>query len=135
MSEQVRVAVIGAGRQGARHLATFQRLEQARLVAVADPNEASRRAATTGMRITEFDDWRYLLDRLGSRLDAVSIACPSNAHFEVASAALECGLDVLVEKPIATNVTDALALGDHAQNIGRKLMVGHIERFNPALAK
>lgn len=135
MSELVRVAVVGAGRQGARHIATFQRLEHARLVAVADPSEASRRVATTGIRVREYDDWRVMFDRLSSRLDAVSIACPSDAHYDVASAALECGLDVLVEKPIATSVEDALALGSLAESLGRKLMVGHIERFNPALTK
>lgn len=135
MSEEVRIGVIGAGRQGARHIATFQRLEHAKLVAVADPSESSRATATTGIRVREFDDWRVMLDSSSSRLDAVSIACPSDQHFEVASAALECGLHVLVEKPIATNVDDALALGELADSLDLKLMVGHIERFNPALAK
>lgn len=135
MSEQVRVAVIGAGAQGARHIATFQRLEQAHLVAVADPSETARRVATIGIHVLEYDDWRRLFDEVAPMLDAVSIACPSDAHYDVASAALDCGLDVLVEKPIATNIVDALSLGHRAQSLGRKLMVGHIERFNPAIAK
>lgn len=135
MTDQVRVAVIGAGRQGARHIATFQRLEQARLVAVADPSVAARRVAITGLRAREFDDWRCLLDELAPQLDAVSVATSSDTHYEVTRAALEAGLDVLVEKPIATSIHDALALGELAQRLGRKLMVGHIERFNPAVAK
>ena len=135
MSDHVRVAVIGAGRQGARHIATFQRLEQARLVAVADPCEASRRVALTGIPIREFDDWRRLLDTLAPQLDAVAVASPSDTHYEVARAALELGLDVLVEKPIATTIRDALELDDLAQRLRRKLMVGHVERFNPAVAK
>jgi len=135
VTDQVRVAVIGAGKQGARHVATFQRLEQARLIAVADPSEDTRQAAITGISVREFDDWRSLLDELAPQLDAVSVASPSDSHYEVASSALEAGLDVLVEKPIATSVQDALALGELAQTLGRKLMVGHIERFNPAVAK
>jgi predicted dehydrogenase len=135
VSDRVRIAIVGAGRQGARHVATFQRLEHAKLVAVSDPSEPARRQATTGIRVRGFDDWRTMLDRMSAQLDAVAVACPSDLHYEVAYAALECGLDVLVEKPIATSVKDALVLGDVADRLGRKLMVGHVERFNPALAK
>ena len=68
-------------------------------------------------------------------IDAVSIACPSELHVEVALAALDAGKHVLVEKPIATNLPDALRMRGAAREAGRKLMVGHVERFNPAVAK
>jgi UDP-N-acetylglucosamine 3-dehydrogenase len=135
VNDPVRVAVIGAGRQGARHIATYQRLELARLVAVADPSTSARRAALSGLPACEYDDWRRLLDELGPSLDAVSVACPSAMHAEVAAAALETGLHVLVEKPIATDLADALALEAVAARTGRKLMVGHIERFNPVVSR
>jgi predicted dehydrogenase len=135
MTDTVRVAVIGAGRQGARHIATYQRLESAHLVAVADPSAEARRAALSGLPALEYEDWRSLIDELAPSLDAVSVACPSAMHAEVSAAALESGLHVLVEKPIATNLPDAFALEALAGRVGRKLMVGHVERFNPVVSR
>jgi UDP-N-acetylglucosamine 3-dehydrogenase len=132
---ELTVAVIGTGQMGARHVATYQRIEHARLLAVADSSPSARHAALCGAPSREYDDWRVLLDREAANLDAVSIACPSALHAEVASAALECGLHVLVEKPIATTIGDALELAALAHRVERKLMVGHIERFNPAIQK
>jgi predicted dehydrogenase len=134
-SDQLRVAVIGCGQMGARHVSTYGRLEQAQLVAVADPSEAARASALAGVPVAEFDDWRRLLDQMAGGIDAVSIACPSNTHAEVAAAALDAGLHVLVEKPIATKLSDATRLIAAARRQNRKLMVGHIERFNPAIAR
>lgn len=133
--DQLAVAVIGTGQMGARHVATFQRIERARLVAVADVSPSARHAALGGVPAREYDDWRTLLDREAASLDAVSIASPSALHAEVATAALEAGLHVLVEKPIATTIADALRLAALSHRVGRKLMVGHIERFNPAVQK
>jgi predicted dehydrogenase len=65
----------------------------------------------------------------------VVVACPSELHAEVAAAALSLGLHVLVEKPLATTVADGLRLTRLADEAGRKLMVGQVERFNPAVAK
>ena len=115
---------------GAFHVHAYQRLDCARLVAVADPDAGARRDALRGQRATEYDDWRQLLDH-ADQLDAVSIACPSELHAEVTLAALEAGVDVLVEKPIATTLPDALRVRGAARSAGRKLMVGHVERFNP----
>ena len=132
----VRVAVIGTGRMGALHVSTYQRMDGVELVAVADPSpEARKRALRGATGVREHDDWRALLAHECSSLDAVSIACSSSLHAEVALAALECGLHVLVEKPIATTLPDALRMRAAARDAGRKLMVGHVERFNPAVAK
>jgi UDP-N-acetylglucosamine 3-dehydrogenase len=105
-------------------------------VAVADPSpEARKRALRGATGVREHDDWRAMLEAEAPSLDAVSVACPSSLHCEVALAALEQGLHVLVEKPIATTLPDALRMRAAARDAGRKLMVGHVERFNPAVAK
>lgn len=135
MSERLRVGVIGCGRMGAFHVRNYLQLECAHLVAVADPSAESRRQALGEIQVAEYRDWRDLIE-VGSReLDAVSIACPSEMHATVALEALAAGLHVLVEKPIATSLPDALRMRGAAIEAGRKLMVGHVERFNPAISK
>src|SRR5262249_13711624 len=73
------------------------------------------------------------LDELRGRVDAVSIAVPTIAHAEVGCLAMEMGLDVLVEKPMAASIAEADQLLDAAKRHGRILQVGHVERFNPAV--
>jgi predicted dehydrogenase len=74
-------------------------------------------------------DYQELL----GRVDAVSIATPTPSHFEIASAFLESGAHVLVEKPITTTVEDARRLIEVATRSGRVLQVGHLERFNAGI--
>ncbi len=135
MSEQLRIGVVGCGRMGAFHVRNYAQIDCAQLVAVAEPNEEARRRATAGTGAVEFADWRDLIEFGADELDAVSIACPSEYHAEVALEALAAELHVLVEKPIATTLPDALRMRGAAMEADRKLMVGHVERFNPAVAK
>jgi UDP-N-acetylglucosamine 3-dehydrogenase len=134
LSEQLRVGVIGCGRMGTFHARNYEALESAQLVAVADPVAECRQRAGGG-DVLEFSDWRDLIEFGAGNLDAVSIVCPSNMHATVALEALAAGLHVLVEKPIATTLPDALRMRGAAIEADRKLMVGHVERFNPAIAK
>jgi predicted dehydrogenase len=87
------------------------------------------------MSMLEYSDWRDLIEFGAEGLDAISITSPSETHAMVALEALSAGLHVLVEKPIATNLPDALRMRGAAMEADRKLMVGHVERFNPAVAK
>lgn len=135
MPEQLNVGVIGCGRMGAFHVRNYLQLDCARLVAVADPDESARRRAVGGTGIRDYADWRSMLECEAGALDAVSVACNSEAHAEVVLDALDAGLHVLVEKPIATTLPDALRMRSAAMEAGLKLMVGHIERFNPAVSK
>jgi predicted dehydrogenase len=123
-----RVGVVGVGHLGKHHARLLQGLD-CELVAVADPNEAARQYATTTWNVPAFADHRDLL----GKVDAVSVVVPTKLHREVASAFLEHGVDVLVEKPIARTAADGQALVDLARQHGRVLQVGHVERFNPAL--
>lgn len=135
MSERLRVGVIGCGVMGAFHVRNYLQLECAHLVAVADPSAEARRRAVGESQVAEYSNWRDLIEVGARELDAVSIACPSELHATVALEALAAGLHVLVEKPIATNLPDALRMRGAAIEAGCKLMVGHVERFNPAIAK
>src|SRR5215210_1088260 len=116
---QLRVGVIGAGQMGAHHIETIEKLESAQLIAVADPAEGRARAAI-GRRPVEWTArWEAVLER--DDIDAVSIAAASEYHAEITLAALEAGIYVLVEKPIATTVSDALRMDKAARATGRKL--------------
>jgi len=134
VSDVVRVGVIGTGRMGALHVTTYQRMDGVHLIAVADPSpEARKRALRGAIGVREHDDWRAMLAAEASSLDAVSVACPSSLHCEVALAALEHGLHVLVEKPITETPEQARDLVRLAAERGRVLQVGHLERFNSAI--
>ena len=135
MLEQLRVGVVGCGRMGAFHVRNFAQIECAQLVAVADPDPEVRSRVLAGSRVAGYADWREMIQYGNEELDAISIACPSEHHAEVALEALAAGLHVLVEKPIATTLPDALRMRSAAYEADRKLMVGHVERFNPAVAK
>ena len=133
MAEELGVAVIGAGRMGGFHVTAWEDLPAARLIALADPDEEAA-GARIGRRPIAWDaDWRATLER--ADVDAVAVAAPTELHAQITLAALEAGKHVLVEKPIAASVPDALRMAAAARDAGRKLMVGHVERFNPAVAK
>src|SRR5882672_702340 len=74
-------------------------------------------------------DWRELI----GRVDAVSLAVPTESHCEIACAVLGAGIHVLVEKPIARTLAEADEMIGAAAKSGALLQVGHLERFNPAL--
>lgn len=130
---KLNIAVIGAGRMGAFHIETLEKIEAAELVAVAEPNESLARERIGRRPITWFADHRDLLQR--EDIDAVCVCTPSNRHAAVALDAIAAGKHVFVEKPIATTLEDGLRVTAAAREAGVKLMVGHIERFNPAVAK
>jgi predicted dehydrogenase len=114
------------GRHHARHLAT---LEEARLVGVYDADPARGRAVAEELETTSFPDLDALLDQV----EAVTVAVPTPAHVAVGLHALERGVPVLMEKPLAATVEEADALIAAAQRGGLQLQVGHIERYNRAL--
>jgi UDP-N-acetylglucosamine 3-dehydrogenase len=135
LPEQLRIGVVGCGRMGAFHIRNYGQIECARLVAVSDPHAEARRRVLGEARVAEYADWREMIEYGEDELDAISIASPSELHAEIALEALAAGLHVLVEKPIATTLPDALRMRGAAMEADRKLMVGHVERFNPAVAK
>lgn len=127
-----RVAAIGVGSLGrhhARNYAEFASEGRIEFVGVCDTDPATAQRLAAEHRTREFLDWRDLL----GRVDAVSIATPTETHAEIACAFLEKGIHVLVEKPIAISVADADKMIATAKRSEAKLMIGQLERFNPAM--
>lgn len=129
----VKVGVIGTGSMGLNHLRVLSDFpdSELRLVGVAEPNEAARARAVNRFHVPGYEDFRTLLDE--QHPDLVAVVVPTHLHYEVAANALDAGIHVLLEKPIAASVDDALALIDLAAVRGVHLAIGHVERFNPAV--
>ncbi len=131
MSEKrIRVAVVGVGDFGRNHVRVWRELEGAELVGIVDAEPARARsvAAEFGMQVLPS------VDALAGNVDAVSLAVPTVEHARVGCRLLELGVDVLVEKPMAASLAEADELIETARRAGRVLQVGHVERFNPAIA-
>ncbi|TAK11133.1 MAG: Gfo/Idh/MocA family oxidoreductase [Anaerolineae bacterium] len=127
----LKVAVIGVGSMGRNHVRVYSEMPGVELVGVADANPAAAEAIGAKYGVPAFADYNDLLAK--AQPDAVTIAVPTALHEEVAGAALEAGAHVLVEKPIAATLEQGRRLIALAEQHNRKLMVGHIVRFNPAL--
>lgn len=127
----LRVGVIGAGIMGANHARVFAGLPNIELAGVADPNPQQRDLVNRVLGCPAVDNYPALLDL---KPDAVTIAAPTHLHHEIALACIARGMHVLVEKPIATNVEEGRDIIAAARRAGVTLMVGHVERFNPAVA-
>jgi UDP-N-acetylglucosamine 3-dehydrogenase len=127
------IGIIGLGRMGTYHLETWERIEGAQVVGVAEPNEDVARARIGRRPIAHFKDYRDLVRRRD--VDAVCITAPSQQHATIAMEVIAAGKHLLVEKPIATTLEDGLRMAAAARSAGVKLMVGHVERFNPAVGK
>lgn len=126
------VAVLGLGMMGRQHARILSGLDNARLVAVCDRSSEARDHAEQHLpSLSRLRDWEEVL---AMRPDAVVNALPTGDHFEVTRTFLEAGVHVLVEKPIASTVAEAIELGSTARDRGVVLMVGNVERFNPAVS-
>ncbi|HEY3174626.1 MAG TPA: Gfo/Idh/MocA family oxidoreductase [Candidatus Polarisedimenticolia bacterium] len=129
----LRVAVIGVGHLGQHHARLYPTIDGCRLVAVVDRDPARAREVASRHGVEALDDDRRLLEGTAPRVDAVSVAVPTDAHAEVASRFLEAGVAALVEKPIAPSLQEADRLLESARRSGALLAVGHTERFNPSV--
>lgn len=129
---KLRTAVIGVGHLGKQHARLHAALtaeNQIELVAVCDVDERLAREIAAERNTAWVSDWRTLV----GRVDAVSLAAPTEAHHVIACQLLAAGVHVLVEKPIARTLAEADAMIDAARQGNAVLQVGHLERFNPAL--
>jgi predicted dehydrogenase len=116
---------------GRNHARVYAELESVELAAVADPDQVALNKATRAYRALSYSDYRVMLDR--EQPDLISIAVPTQHHCEVACEAIRRGIHVLVEKPLALSRAEGEQMITAAATHGVKLMVGHIERFNPAI--
>jgi len=125
----VRVAVIGVGHLGRHHARILSTLPGAQLVAVVDTNQPRAREIAAEYGAEPAFDYRGVL----GRVDAVTIAVPTERHSDIAVPFLEAGVPALVEKPMARSLAEADAMISAAAKGGAVLAVGHTERFNPAV--
>jgi predicted dehydrogenase len=128
-SKTVRVAVVGAGEFGRNHARVYRELPDAELAGIYDTNSERASAIAAEFHAQAF----HSLDELRGKADAASVAVPTVDHSTVGCRLMELGLDVLVEKPMATNLVEADVLLDAASRYKKILQVGHVERFNPAV--
>lgn len=127
----MKAAVIGVGIMGRNHARIYRSLPSVDLMAVADTDSATLESAVSEYQVRGYASHTELLEK--ERPDVVSVAVPTSLHKQVTLDALESGAHVLVEKPIAATVEEAQAMINAAQRKNRQLMVGHVERFNPAV--
>lgn len=127
----IRVAVVGAGEFGRNHIRVWRELEGAELAGIVDTNADRARQVAAEFGTEVIPD----LDALAAAsVEAASVAVPTKEHARVGCHLLDAGIDVLVEKPMASSLEEANRLVASAQRSGRILQIGHVERFNPAVA-
>lgn len=128
----LRVAAIGTGSLGRHHARNYAELAKdgvVDFVGICDANPETATSLAAEYGTASFTDWSDLLDEV----DAVSIATPTETHCEIACAFLEKGIHVLVEKPIALTLDEADKMIAASKTAGANLMVGQLERYNPAM--
>ncbi len=130
-ADTLRVGVVGAGVMGTNHARVLATLPGVSLAGVADPLAEHRDRAAKLIGCPTFDGVEALLDQ---NIDAVTIAAPTHLHHDIALACINRKIHVLVEKPIAPSVEEGRAIVAAARAAGVTLMIGHVERFNPAVA-
>ena len=127
-----KTAVVGVGSLGQHHARNYAEIAQngdSEFVGLCDKHEENARSIGEKNNCAFFTDWREMI----GKVDAVSIVTPTETHCEIACAFLENGVNVLVEKPFAKTLDEADLMIAAAAKSGAKLMVGHLERFNPAM--
>ncbi|CAN5248952.1 Gfo/Idh/MocA family oxidoreductase [soil metagenome] len=127
----LRVGVVGAGVMGTNHARVLAGLPGVELIGIVDPLPAHR---TRAIEIVGCPTFATLEEMLEVGPDAVTIAAPTHLHRDVALACIARKIHVLVEKPIASSVEEGNEIVNAARAAGVTLMVGHVERFNPAVA-
>ena len=129
MNNTIKVAVIGAGMMGKNHLKTYKNIKGIDLVGVYDIFPDAAKAAAETFGIKAFSS----MEEVAKNVDAVSVVTTSVTHAEVGSFFLNRGIHCLIEKPLATTEEECQMLIKAAKDNNVTLLVGHIERFNPAV--
>ncbi|HMH14862.1 MAG TPA: Gfo/Idh/MocA family oxidoreductase [Edaphobacter sp.] len=135
-SVPLRVVVVGAGAFGRNHLRVYRELQQAgkdvELVGIVDRDPATLAAAAAKFEVRGFDTIEACLAAAG-QVDAASVCVPTVHHATAAEPLLAAGIDLLIEKPLAANLTDADRILELSDKYDRIVQAGHLERFNPAV--
>ena len=129
----MKTAVIGVGNMGKHHARIYSHLKGSDLVGVADINQTLGKETADLYGCKLYTDYNELIEN--ERPDIISVCIPTSLHHKVAIDCIKAGVNTLIEKPIATTIKEAEEIVALAKQKNVKLMVGHIERFNPAVQK
>jgi len=129
MSDRIPIGIVGTGYLGRLHARVLTEIPEANVVGFVEPSDAVAAEVSKGLGIRRFDS----VESLGREIRAAVIAPPTSEHHRVASQLLELGCDVLIEKPITASPDEARALIEKARKLRRRIQVGHVERYNPAV--
>jgi UDP-N-acetylglucosamine 3-dehydrogenase len=130
---KLNVAVIGVGNMGQHHARVYSEMPEVNLVAVCDTDIKKSEEIAKKYNCLFYNNYQRMFDE--KKIDAVSVAVPTFLHQKIACDVISEGINILLEKPIATNLNEARIIINKAKEKNVKLMVGHIERFNPAVQK
>ena len=131
---KLKIGVVGVGFWGSNHVRVLRELESVEMKAVCDIDLEKAKYVAKKFGVPNY--YQNLDDMLNKEeLDAVTVCTPSVSHAEIAVRILESGLNVFVEKPLASNPDGCLKIIDAAKSNNRFVMTGFIERFNPAVSK
>lgn len=125
------VAVIGLGNMGWHHARIYSELSSCNLVAVADLNAELSQKAVAKYRVRAYSEYQEMLAK--EKLDAISIVVPTSLHHAVAMDCIQAKVPILIEKPIASTREEGKEIIATAKRNKVPVMIGHIERFNPAV--
>jgi UDP-N-acetylglucosamine 3-dehydrogenase len=129
--ERIRAGVIGVGAMGRHHVRVLAENDATELVGIADLDEMRATELAAKYGCARYADYRHLLDE---KLDLVVVAAPTSLHHTIGVEVLKSGAHAFIEKPIADTVEGARAIARTAQDAGKLVFVGHIERFNPVVS-
>jgi len=133
--KKINVGIIGLGHMGHLHMMNCLHINDVEVVAASDKSKrALKKAGSLGVK-NLYVNYQDLLDKKSKDLDAVIISLPNFLHFDSIQLSLEKGLDVFVEKPMATNIDESQKILNLVEKSGRKLMIGHCMRFVDAVEK
>lgn len=127
---KIKLAVIGTGHLGRIHTMLWKKNPDIEFVGIYDADENRAKVISE-----EFETKYFLsLNDLKNNVDAVTIASPTVTHYEIAEDFLNNGIHCFIEKPITANYKEGLNLIELSKNKNLIIQVGHVERFNPAIA-
>lgn len=127
---KLNIGVIGTGHLGKIHTKLWSLNDNVNLKGIYDPNVETSKIVAEEFNCISFSS----LEEMCNEVDAVTISSPTSFHFENAEYCIKKGVHCLIEKPITSTYEEAVKLIELAKEFGVKLQVGHVERFNPAIA-
>lgn len=129
VKKPIRIGIFGVGHLGKIHARLLKEIPGFELAGFYDPDDVNAGKTVTEFGITRFDSPQQLFDCC----DAIDIVSPTTTHYSIAHQAVKQSKHIFIEKPMTETLRDARHLVKLVEEAGVKAMVGHVERFNPAL--